>query len=256
MRMGSGGPTQDLAFTQGFLIQKALPMKVTEETTSVEGRLFAIGDIHGCSTALRTLIETIHPSPEDTIVILGDFIDCGPDSKGVVDQLIALSARCQLVTLLGNHEEMLLNALESKSEFSYWMKFGGKHTLESYSPNSTDINVIPADHIRFIRSCRDYFETETHIFVHANYDPDLPMNQLSDAKLRWDALDVARLRPHCSGKTVVVGHTPQANGNVLDLGFLIGIDTDCCRVGWLTGFSDRGNVVQTDESGAIRSSAW
>jgi serine/threonine protein phosphatase 1 len=206
-------------------------MTVAEETKPGEGRHFAMGDIHGCSTALRTLIKAIDPRPEDSLVILGDFIDWGPNTKGVVEQLIALSARCRLITLLGNHEEMLLNALESKSDFRYWLKFGASETLTSYSPHSTDLNVIPTDHIRFIRGCRDYFETETHIFVHANYDPNLPMNRLSETKLRWEALDAARLRPHCSGKTVVVGHTPQANGNVLDLGYLIGIDTDCCRGG-------------------------
>jgi serine/threonine protein phosphatase 1 len=214
-------------------------MNGTDDTRTGVGRLFAIGDIHGCSTALRTLIEAIDPRPEDTLVILGDFIDCGPDSKGVVDQLIALSNRCRLITLLGNHEEMLLNALESKSECRYWLKFGGKETLKSYSSHSTDLNVIPADHIRFIRGCRDYFETETHIFVHANYDPNLAINLLSGTKLRWEALDLMRLRPHFSGKTVVVGHTPQANGHVLDLGFLLGIDTDCCRGGWLTTFEVR-----------------
>ena len=115
------------------LIQKGLLLNVAEETKSDEGRLFAIGDIHGCSTALRTLIEAIDPRPEDTLVILGDFIDCGPDSKGVVEQLIALSNRCRLITLLGNHEEMLLNAVDSKSEYRYWLKLGGKETLRSYS---------------------------------------------------------------------------------------------------------------------------
>jgi serine/threonine protein phosphatase 1 len=92
-------------------------MNDIEETRTSEGRTFAIGDIHGCSKALRTLIEAIDPRTADTVVILGDFIDCGPDSKGVVDLLIALSNRCRLIALIGNHEEMLLNALESRSEF-------------------------------------------------------------------------------------------------------------------------------------------
>jgi serine/threonine protein phosphatase 1 len=203
--------------------------------------------------ALRTLVEAIAPRPEDTLVVLGDFVDCGPDSKGGVEQLIALSNRCRLICLLGNHEEMLLNALESKSEFRYWFNLGGKQTLRSYSPYSTDLEVIPADHIRFIRDCRDYFETETHIFVHANCDPELPMNRISGTKLRWEPLDLNRLRPHCSGKAVVVGHTPQANGEALDLGFLIGIDTDCCRGGWLTAWQVRTtHLLQSTERGVIR----
>jgi serine/threonine protein phosphatase 1 len=228
-------------------------MTVVGETQPSQGRLFAFGDIHGCSTALSTLIEAIDPHPEDTLVILGDFIDCGPDSKGVVEQLIALSNRCRLITLLGNHEEMLLNALESKSEFRYWMNLGREQTLRSYSPHSTDLVVIPAEHIRFIRGCRDYFETESHIFIHAHYDPDRPMSQLSGTKLRWDLLDLDRFRPHCSGKTVVVGHTPQTNGNVLDLGFLMCIDTDCCGGGWLTAFEvGTGFAMHANCDGGLR----
>ena len=175
-----------------------------------EGRVFAIGDIHGCSTALRALLEAIDPCPEDTVVILGDFMDCGPDSKGVVEQLIALSNRCRLTCLLGNHEEMLLNALESRSELRYWLKLGGKQTINSYCAYGADLEMIPPAHVKFIRGCRAYFETETHIFVHANYDPDLPIERTSGTRLRWESLDLDRLRPHCSGKTVVVGHTPRS----------------------------------------------
>jgi serine/threonine protein phosphatase 1 len=228
-------------------------MTVAGEASPDVGRLFAIGDVHGCSTALRTLVEAIDPRPGDTLVVLGDFIDCGPDSKGVVGQLIALSDRCRLICLLGNHEEMLLNALESRSEFRYWFNLGGKQTLRSDSPHRTDPGVIPAEHVRFIRECRDYFETERHIFVHANYDHERPVSRTSGTKLRWEHLDVNRLRPHRSGKTVVVGHTPQASGDVLDLGFLIGIDTDCYRGGWLTGTEVRtGEIIRTNQASQVQ----
>src|SRR5437588_178789 len=79
-------------------------------------RTIAIGDIHGCSLALDGLIEAIDPQPDDTVVALGDFINRGPDSPGVLDSLIALKARCNLVPLLGNHEEMLLSALRHALE--------------------------------------------------------------------------------------------------------------------------------------------
>ncbi len=210
------------------------PMSRLTEVTNDLSRMFAIGDIHGCSTALRALIEEVKPGLGDTIIVLGDFIDCGPDSKGVIDQLIALSSRCRLIAILGNHEEMLLNALDSKSEFKYWLKLGGKQTLDSYCTYRTDLEVIPQEHITFIRGCRNYFETETHIFVHANYDPERPMSQTSGTRLRWEHLDPNRLRTHFSGKTVVVGHTPQVTGEILNPGFLIGIDTDCFQGGWLT----------------------
>ena len=228
-------------------------MTLAEETRSTAGRLFAVGDIHGCSTALRTLIDAIEPRPEDTIVILGDFIDCGPDSKGVIEQLIALSKRCHLVCLLGNHEEMLLYALQYRSEFRSWFNLGGKQTLTSYSAYRVDLDVIPQDHLRFIRGCRNFFETEAHIFVHANYAPDAPPSRFSESKLRWEHLDLNRLRPHCSGKTVVVGHTPQISGDVLDLGYVIGIDTDCCRGGWLTALETNSlTALHSDQRSQTR----
>jgi serine/threonine protein phosphatase 1 len=115
------------------------------------------------------------------------------------------------------------------------------------------MEVIPDEHIRFIRGCQHYFETDTHIFVHANYDPDLPLNRFSPSQLRWDLLKPAELRPHFSGKTVVVGHTPQVTGEVLDLGFLLGIDTDCVGGGWLTAMDvTTGEVVQANQRVEVR----
>jgi len=222
---------------------------------STRPRTIAIGDIHGCSTALRLLIEQIQPRPDDLIVVLGDFIDAGPDSRGVIEQLIALTGRCRLITLLGNHEEMLVNAVDSKSEFRYWLKLGGKQTRDSYCTYRTDVEVIPAEHVRFIRGCVNYFETGTHMFVHANYDPDAPLNRMSTTRLRWDSLKPAELRPHFSGKTVVVGHSPQATGEILDLGFLIGIDTNCFRGGWLTALDvATGEIIQANQQGEERRS--
>ena len=217
------------------------------------GRLIAIGDVHGCSAALRTLIEVIDPKPEDTVVTLGDYIDWGPDSRGVIDLLIRLTDRCHLVPLLGNHEEMLLAALESPSELRYWLKFGGRETLDSYRPNGGP-EVISGDHVRFLKECRDYYETVGHIFAHANYEPHLPIHRAGGGKLRWEHIDARVQRPHVSGKKVVVGHTPQVGGEVLDLGFLVCIDTDCSRGGWLTALDvGTGRVVQANERGEILS---
>jgi serine/threonine protein phosphatase 1 len=216
-----------------------------------KGRLWAIGDIHGCSGALRALLEAIDPHPEDTIVTLGDTIDWGPDSRGVIDLLIDLSGRCNLIPLLGNHEEMLLDALESGPALRGWLDLGGEETLNSYDYDGGG-DMIPPEHLRFIRSCRDYYETETHIYVHANYDPHLPMDRMSGTKLRWEPLDLTVLQPHISGKTVVVGHTPQVGGEVLDLGFLVCIDTDCSRGGWLTAFCGEVGMVQASEIGLVR----
>lgn len=217
-----------------------------------EGRVFAVGDVHGCSVALRALLDAINPRPGDTIVTLGDYIDWGPDSRGVIETLIELSSKCRLIPLLGNHEEMLLAALESGSELRYWLEFGGEETLNSYEYDGRD-DMIPKAHVDFFRGCRDYHETPTHIFVHANYDHRLPMDQIGGTKLRWEHIDPDHQRPHFSGKTVVVGHTPQTSGEVLDLGFLIGVDTDCSRGGWLTAFEVGENVAhQANQLGRLR----
>ena len=223
-----------------------------EQTQAKAGRTIVIGDVHGCATALRMLIEVIGPRPEDTIVTLGDYIDWGPDSRGVIEQLIGLSGRCHLVPVLGNHEEMLLAALESGSELRSWLKFGGEETLNSYEYQGKS-DMIPMDHVRFIKGCRDYHETATHIFVHANYDHRLPMDRVGGTKLRWEFIDRAEVRPHFSGKTVVVGHTPQVSGEVLDLGFLLCIDTDCSRGGWLSALdTTTGRVIQANEGAELR----
>ena len=77
-------------------------------------RTIAIGDIHGCSIALEALIEAISPQPDDTIIPLGDYVDRGIDSKGVLDRLIELRDRCNLVPILGNHDQMMLHAREGR----------------------------------------------------------------------------------------------------------------------------------------------
>ena len=84
-------------------------------------RTIAIGDIHGCSTALAKLIELIDLQADDVLVPLGDFVDRGIDRKGVIDQLISLGDRCRLVPILGNHEEMMLGAREGWSDLRFWI---------------------------------------------------------------------------------------------------------------------------------------
>jgi serine/threonine protein phosphatase 1 len=133
-------------------------------------RTIAIGDIHGCARALAALIEAIQLGPRDEIVALGDYNDGGPDSRGVLDQLLALAGRCVLVPLMGNHEQMLLAALESRSERGFWLKFGGGQTLASYG-DAGGQEAIGKEHLEFVRSCRPYHETDSHIFVHAHYLP-------------------------------------------------------------------------------------
>jgi serine/threonine protein phosphatase 1 len=194
-------------------------------------RTIAIADIHGCSDALASILRAIAPQPDDTLICLGDYVDRGMDSKGVLDMLIELSRCCRFVPILGNHDEMMLKARESKSALREWMEFGGIATLDSYG-SSGQIDLIPDEHFEFVESCLPSFETDTHFFVHANYDPELPLDQQDERTLRWLSLRDSVPGPHVSGKIAVVGHTPQPN--ILNLGHLICLDTGCAYGGTLT----------------------
>jgi serine/threonine protein phosphatase 1 len=227
----------------------------------VAGRTIAIGDIHGCAGALAALLDAISPVQEDTLVPLGDFIDCGPDSRQVFDQLIALSRRCRLVPILGNHEEMLLAAGQSLSALKEWLFCGGKQTLASYgasvgTAHPADIllsRIIPEEHWRFVTHCCHFFETPTHIFTHAGYLPDVPMEQQPGKVLRWEFVNPKTVRPHRSGKVVIVGHTAQRDGEILDLGYLKCLDTACEPGQWLTALDvGAGRVWQANKRGELR----
>ncbi len=110
-------------------------------------------------------MDAIQPSNTDTLVVLGDFVDRGPDSKGVINRLIQLSNECRLVTLQGNHEEMMLSVIRDKQPPYYWLQFGGVDTLDSYRFVG-DMKVIPPEHHAFFDNMLDYFESDDHIFVH------------------------------------------------------------------------------------------
>ena len=213
-------------------------------------RTIAIGDIHGCAQALSRLIEAIEPTEDDTLVPLGDFVDRGPDSRGVLTMLIELVDRCQLVPLLGNHEVMMLNAFESPESMEFWLDVGGQETLDSYGGSLAE---VPPEHWVFLRGLRRYYETESHLFVHANFDPELTLEQQPDRLLLWEHIVHTLPSRHASGKTAIVGHTPQGTGEALDLGHLICIDTYCVGGGWLTALDvASGRIWQANRSGQLR----
>ena len=213
-------------------------------------RIIAIGDIHGCSTALAALIKAIDPKPDNILITLGDYVDRGIDSKGALDQLITLVDQCHLIPIMGNHDEMMLNARNGKGDFAFWMNCGGIVTLDSYG-DSGRLNLIPKEHFRFLESCVRFHEIETHFFVHANYKPDLPLAKQDDHTLRWLSLRDFVPGPHISGKIAVLGHTPQPD--VLNLGHLICLDTGCCDGGWLSAMDvTSGQIWQVNEKGESR----
>src|SRR5262245_30136097 len=127
-------------------------------------RILAIGDIHGCSHALRALLDAVQPTPDDWIITLGDYVDRGPDSFGVIDQLLALHRTGRLIALLGNHEEMMLAARKSSDSLQCWLECGGKQALASYSPlgDGGKLVDVPDGHWDFLENvCVGWHETET-----------------------------------------------------------------------------------------------
>lgn len=216
------------------------------------GRTIAIGDIHGCVFALNAVLDAVRPERDDLIVCLGDVIDYGRESREVVDRLIELDRQSRLIVIQGNHEEMLLGALENERLRESWFNLGGVSTINSYRFGGS-LDDIPGDHVDFIRGCREFHEMETHLFVHANYDPDLELAETPAHILRWTLLDDPEPRPHRSGKTAVVGHTEQKNGEVRDLGCVQCIDTYCHGYGWLTALDvHSGRVWQASRWGVLR----
>ena len=196
-------------------------------------RLIAIGDVHGCIHALDAVLEAIAPRQRDTLVFLGDLIDNGRDSRSVLQRVSDLEQQCRVVLIEGNHEEMLLAARDNVEALRYWENCGGMNTLNSYRFCGT-LADIPDSHWELLAGARPYWETDDFIFTHASYLADVPMALQPDYQLRWALLEPAELRPHVSGKPVIVGHTEQPDSEVLDLGYAICLDTACWRHGWLT----------------------
>ncbi|MBS0260732.1 MAG: serine/threonine protein phosphatase [Planctomycetes bacterium] len=193
-------------------------------------RILAIGDIHGCDIAFLALLKGLAIRRQDTVVILGDVVDRGPGSRQVIDRILQLQDECQLIFIQGNHEEMMLSGLTDEQMAQGWLLYGGQATLASYGG---DRGLVPQTHIDLLKAGRSYWETDTEIFVHANLDPALPLDQQEVDRVRWTHLTGFEL-PHPSGKRVVCGHTPQRSGRPRVVPGWVCIDTFVCGGSWLT----------------------
>lgn len=155
-------------------------------------RQWVIPDIHGCCKTLIALVEQkIKPTKEDELIFLGDYVDRGPNSKGVIDYLMQLQqSEIRTICLLGNHEEAMLHAhqkeLKNKNKFSifpkqnkplmFWLNIGGDATLESF--NAKKVSQIPTSYFEWIEQLEYYYETEEFIVVHAglNFEIEDPFS--------------------------------------------------------------------------------
>lgn len=188
------------------------------------GRI-AIGDIHGCVRALEKLLEKLALTPDDHLIFLGDYIDRGPDSKGVIERLLALDQTHRCTFLRGNHEALMLDFLDH-GKYDLWYINGGATTLTSYVENNAVR--IPSTHEAFIRRTELYYEDEDFFYVHAGLNPHLT---IEENKLQGDENIYLWERSHFQAsflrweKPVVCGHTPQSEPLLTEK--LICIDTGC-----------------------------
>lgn len=222
-------------------------------------RTLAIGDIHGYLNALQTLVDLVSLKADDTLVTVGDYVDRGPDSAGVIEWLIEKFDDGDLIPLRGNHDIMMLNALDGGEWRGGWQSYGGETTLDSYRRRgfNPEVDGLPERHRRFIETdCQKIHVAETHFFVHASVYYDMPFEDQPDSIVYWEKWESwSDPPPHVSGKTMVCGHTAQKSGWPLTVGHAVCIDTWVYGAsGWLTCLNvDTGEVWQARESGETRS---
>jgi serine/threonine protein phosphatase 1 len=170
-------------------------------------RQFAIADIHGHLKTLKALLAGINFTVFDELFLLGDFIDRGPDSKGVIDYIEELKKEGYAVHCLrGNHEQMCLDAATQPEMFRLWLKHGGRATKDSFSGHEV---TVPARYREWMEALPLYLETEGYLFVHAGVDCSEPDPLADPGGLLWargwtDSLDHEWL----GDRIIVHGHTP------------------------------------------------
>jgi len=203
----------------------------------MSGDLYVIGDIHGCLTPLKRLLDHLEPDlHQDRLLFVGDYIDRGPDSRGVVDYILGLQARYpadHIICLKGNHEAMFLDFLAGIDRALFLFN-GGLGTLQNYwgdGWNQQPELALPLDHARFFQDLRPYYETEDYIFVHGGLKPGTPLEQQVEEDLLWIRGEFIASAEDF-GRRVVFGHTPFKQPLILPN--KIGVDTGLVYGNFLT----------------------
>ena len=208
----------------------------TRAADGAKGRLFAIGDIHGCVDELAAMVSTIAPQREDTVIFVGDYIDRGPAARAVVELLLELrQGSADYVFLKGNHEDMMLSYLGLPGHYGESFLFnGGAPTLESYGvpEGAPALEHLPADHVDFLKALATSYLHPPYLFVHAGIAPLRQLEEQSVEDMLWIRQEFI-FNPHQVAATVVFGHTPMRSVMV-DLPYKLGIDTGLVYGGKLT----------------------
>jgi serine/threonine protein phosphatase 1 len=221
-------------------------------------RIYAIGDIHGRLDLLDDLLDQIATDDDGrspmatTLVFLGDFIDRGPDSRDVVERLRSIGqsgTRC--IFLMGNHEEVLLRAIEGeRGALSLFDRIGGRETLLSYGVSEQDYDhclladltelmkaKIPREHIEFLKSAQAQYASGDYLFVHAGVRPGVAIDEQQDVETRWIRDEFLNFRGDF-GRVVVHGHTISNDIEIRDN--RIGVDVGAYRNGRLAAVGLEG----------------
>jgi serine/threonine protein phosphatase 1 len=221
-------------------------------------RVYAIGDIHGRQDCLKILLRKIsaddaaRPPADTTLVLLGDLVDRGEDSRGVIETAMRLAQHGKAIFLMGNHEETLIRAWEGdKRATGLFHRVGGRETLESYGVTDDEYEAcdvgqlttliaarVPLAHIAFLRSFVDQWACGDYLFVHAGIRPGVALDEQRPSDLRWirkEFLDDRR--DH--GPMVIHGHS--ITEHVDEHANRIGIDTGAFASSKLTAIGLEGD---------------
>ena len=239
-------------------------------------RVYAVGDIHGRRDLFETLVEAIEADdaaagPADTtVVLLGDLVDRGADSAGVIALARQWQTRRRVRILGGNHEEMFLRSFDELEMFRHFLRHGGRDTALSYGIDraaflAADLEQaqrlmrdhVPAEDIAFLEDFEDMVTIGDYLFVHAGIDPRVPLDSQRRQDLRW-IREPFLSHPDSHGPVVVHGHT--ISDQPEDCGNRIGIDTGAFMSGRLTALVLEGirrryiEAVEEDGRTAVRHS--
>jgi serine/threonine protein phosphatase 1 len=223
--------------------------------------VYAVGDVHGRFDLMQDLLQRIsddaarHPADARRhLIFLGDYIDRGAESRGVVHALLRDPLPGFVtVRLMGNHEQAFLAFLDGRSDGLDWLTFGGLETLLSYGvplrsmPRTEEAvdelrlsvgSAVPKQHVALMRNCTLHHTVGDYLFVHAGVRPGVPLDKQSSTDLMWIRDDFLRSRTPLPQRVVVHGHT------IVDLpedrGYRINIDTGAFASGRLTCLALRG----------------
>lgn len=187
-------------------------------------------------------------TPDDRLILLGDAVDRGPNSRRVLKRTLELSRYCHVVFILGNHEEMMLDAIDG-IRVKEWLGHGGAATVESYRGH---LDNVPDSHLELLDTAANYWEGPQHICVHANLEPGVELASQRVSWLRWKKLS-GREFPHPSGKLIVCGHSGASYSAPLVRDGWVCLDTMAYGGGILSGLElETGEIIQARENREFR----